>query len=89
MLNDTIMDEAIIFEKYLWRSSLQFIQKKILDDNLILYYEIMKKEITYHLFNKVSNDLTYKLYNRLFKNVFKYSIILSMLEIAERKLIWV
>ena len=47
----------------------------------------MKKEITYHLFNKVSNDLTYKLYNRLFKNVFKYSIILSMLEIAERKLI--
>ena len=61
--------------------------KKMLDDNLILYYEIIQKEITYHLFNKVSNELAYKLYNRLFKNVFEYSVILSMLEITEHKLI--
>ena len=62
--------------------------KKILDDNLIFYYEIMQeKEITYHLFNKVSNDLTCKLYNRPFKNVFEYSVILSMLEITKHKLI--
>ena len=49
----------------------------------------MQKEITYHLFNKVSNDLTCKLYNRPFKNVFEYSVILSMLEITKHKLIWV
>ena len=61
--------------------------KKILDDNLIFYYEIMQKEITYHLFNKVSNDLTCKLYNRPFKNAFEYSVILSMLEITKHKLI--
>ena len=60
--------------------------KKILDDNLILYYKIMLKEMTYHLFNKVSNDLTYKLYNRPFKNVFEYSVILSMLEITKHKI---
>ena len=47
----------------------------------------MQKEVTYNLFNKVSNDLTYKLYNRPFKNVFEYSVILSMLEITEHKLI--
>ena len=60
--------------------------KKILDDNLILYYKIMLKEMTYHLFKKVSNDLTYKLYNRPFKNVFEYSVILSMLEITKHKI---
>ena len=43
----------------------------------------MQKEITYHLFNKVSNDQTYKLYNRPFKNVFDYSVILSMSEITD------
>ena len=64
-----------------------FFWKKILDDTLILYHEIMQKEITYHLFNKASNDLTYKLYNRLFKNVFEYNVILSMLEITKHKLI--
>ena len=47
----------------------------------------MKKEITYHLLNKVSNDLTYKLFNRPFKNVFDYSVIFSMLEITQHKLI--
>ena len=83
MLNDIIMDDAIIFEKYLWRSSVKFFWKKILDDNLILYFKIMQKEITYHLFNKVSNDQTYKLYNRPFKNVFDYSVILSMSEITD------
>ena len=67
--------------------SLVLFSKKILDDNLILYYEIMQKEVTYNLFNKISNDLTYKLYNRPFKNVFEYSVILSMLEITEHKLI--